>query len=38
MKNPWKQIYKGKRSGEDFIVAEADKAYIEKFLESEITI
>lgn len=35
MKNPWKQIYKGKRSGEDFIVAEADKAYIEKFLESE---
>ena len=22
MKNPWKQIYKGKRSGEDFIVAE----------------
>lgn len=35
MKNPWKKIYKGDRSGERFIVAESDKPYIEEFLDNK---
>ena len=35
MKNPWEKIYKGNRSGERFIVAEADKPYIEEFLDNK---
>lgn len=35
MENPWKKIYKGNRSGEKFIVAEADRPYIEEFLDNK---
>ena len=35
MKNPWEKIYKDVRSGEKFIVAEADRPYIEEFLNNK---
>jgi hypothetical protein len=35
MKNPWEKIYKGDRSGERFVVAEADRPYIEEFLDNK---
>lgn len=35
MKNPWEKIHKGDRSGEKFIVAEADRPYIEEFLDNK---
>ena len=34
-KNPWEKIHKGVRSGEKFIVAEADRPYIEEFTYAE---